>query len=111
MTRNVDNDTYSWELEGEEEGEGFVPPEEVTRQRSEYSGGFDAPRAVPPNRGGYGRMRNVLDGRELLNGVRFLNGDEEEEEQKWKVQVFTYCKPDITVGCIEDEEPEPEPDP
>ena len=112
VTRNVDNDTYTWELEGEEGDEGFVPPDEETQQRSEYSGGFEAPRAIPPNRSGYGPMRSVLDGRDMFNGVRFLNGDEEEEEQKWKVQVFTYCKPDITVECREEgEEPEPEPDP
>lgn len=79
VTRNLDDDSVSWEEQGDEE-EGFVPPD---GQRQ--------------NDGGYG-----------MPPVRLNEDEEKENEEKWKVQVFTYCKPDITVACLDDEE---EPDP
>ena len=79
VTRNLDDDSVSWSEENDEEG--FVPPDGQRQNGGEYQ--------IPPVR---------------------LNGDDEEKnEEQWKVQVFTYCKPDITVECLDDVEEEPDP--
>lgn len=112
VTRNTDTDEITWSKRGDPPGpdpvpeETFAPPEGQPQQSSQSIGGYGTPRAIPISPTEYGPSRRVVNGRVMLDG----DEDKEEDEENWVVQVFTYCKPDIEVICLEDiEEPEPEP--